>query len=78
MAYVEIRVRELTSKGTWPWRYVVEGLRTPFWRKAWPWSKPVLVTDEWVTLPHGEFGSLALQEHDAHALARHYRTTEGA
>lgn len=74
--YDEIRVRELTENGDWPWRFVVEGLTQARWRKRWPWSREakVFVPGEWKRLRHGRRDYAALQFSDASALAHHYRT----
>lgn len=73
--FSEIRVRELTDRGDWPWRYIVEGLTRPYCRKAWPWSKTktVPVAAAWVQVPHGRRDYQPCVASDAHALAEHYR-----
>lgn len=74
--HTEIRVRELTSYGTWPWRYVVEGLTAERTVKRWPWSRKATVTfpPEWERLRHGARGLRPLLDDDAEALADHYRS----
>lgn len=73
--YTEVRVRELTDYGSWPWRYVVEGLTKERVVKRWPWSRKatVAVAPEWERLRHGVRGLKACDECDAEVLADHYR-----
>lgn len=75
--YTEIRIRELTDMGDWPWRYIVEGLTAERFVKKWPWSRERTrrIAPSWVRLRHGLRDYSAMQISDAHALARHYRAT---
>lgn len=72
--YTEVRIRELTDYGDWPWRYVVEGLTEERWAKPWPWSRSkARVAPSWERLRHGRCDYQPLQSSDAACLARHYR-----
>jgi len=75
--YIEVRVRELTSHGTWPWRWVVEGLTADRIVKRWPWVD-VKETGTWVGLSHGVFGRSPVTQENADALAEHYRSSKDA
>lgn len=72
--YAEIRVRELTERGSWPWRWIVEGLKPAHMVKRWLWSRKATeeIPAEWVRLPHGVRGLRPLSFDDADALADHY------
>jgi len=72
--YTEIRVRELTEHGSWPWRFIVEGRTKPTERKRWPWSREatVKVHPAWVQLRHGRRDYRPCDAEDARALADHY------
>jgi hypothetical protein len=77
--YTEVRVRELTEHGSWPWRYIVEGLTKERWEKPWPWSRAKApVAPSWERLRHGTRDYRPLASHDAARLAEHYRTQIGA
>lgn len=73
--FTEIRVRELTSYGTWPWRYVVEGLTDERTVKRWPWSREAtkIIAPEWKQLRHGLRDYRPCDDYDASVLADHYR-----
>lgn len=72
--FTEVRVREITVRGEWPWRFVVEGLTTARMKKRWPWSRSadIPVEPAWVQLPHGVRGYRACTWSDAATLAEHY------
>lgn len=71
--YSDVRVRELTSNGNWPWRFIVEGRTLPVFYKPWPWSKKErLRPAAWVQLRHGIRDFRPCDASDASALHAHY------